>query len=116
MQQVLANPNVDCVKLSGHFNASNSETLQSDLQQRLLASHCSVMVLDMSDVESLDSDALMALVTVLNLAQEHGKSFALAGISPAVQIILEMTKLDQAFEVRDDLLQVQPVTPVALAA
>ena len=116
MHQVLTTSNVDFVKFSGHINASSSEELQIELQQKLAKSPCSLLVADMSDVESLDSSGLMALVSALYVAQKHGKSFALAGISPSLQIIFELTKLDQAFEIRDDLLQIQAQPPIALAA
>lgn len=116
MQQVLINSDVDCIKLSGDLSASNAENLQNELRRVLLQRRCPFLVADMTDVESLDSAGLMALVATLNLAQEHGKSFVLAGISPSIQIIFELTKLDQAFEVRDDLLLANSTNLIALAA
>lgn len=109
MQHVLASPHVDVFRLSGHLNPSNLDALQQDLAQAILSSKSSVFIVDMDSVESLDSTGLMALVSALNLAQERGQSFALSSVSPSVRIILEMTQLDQAFEICDDSSDIVPL-------
>ncbi|MEM9450614.1 MAG: STAS domain-containing protein [Cyanobacteria bacterium P01_E01_bin.6] len=116
MKKVLQKPSVDYVKLSGHINDLNAEELQQDLMQRLVNSRCSVVVADMSGVESLDSGGLMALVSVLHSAHESGKSFALANVPQSIQIILELSQLDQAFDFVDDVLLSQQTEFAPVAA
>jgi anti-sigma B factor antagonist len=57
------------------------------------------LVVDMTQVDALDSHGLMALVFALNAAQSHGRSLKLWGVSPTVRIILELSGLDQVIDI-----------------
>ncbi len=116
MQQAQNNIGIDCIKLSGVLDAQNSGRLQRELETALAQSQGTLFVADMSEVESIDSDGLIVLLSALNFAQKHGKSFALKGITPSAQIVLEVTKLDQVFDVVDDVIAPQPDQPIAVAA
>ena len=87
------------VRLSGHINASNAPQFIEQLSQSLRVSSPVELVLDMSQVEFIDSAGLMVLVNTLSVAKEMDSQLILCCIPPSVQIILELTQLNRAFTV-----------------
>ncbi|MEB3210708.1 MAG: STAS domain-containing protein [Leptolyngbyaceae bacterium] len=116
MEKKLLNSGVEYVSLSGHLNGLNAEKHQQSLEQLLEGAHCSTLVADMAAVESMDSAGLMALVSVLNTAQECGKTFALTNVPQPIQIILELSKFDQVVDVVDGVIQPKVKPEPAIAA
>jgi anti-anti-sigma factor len=98
MQNVLA-PSQITIEPSGHLNASNAAALQSQLTAAVSSPRCSALLVDLSQVESLDSAGLMALVSALTLAQQLDKRFSICCVSPSIRIIFELTQLDRVFEI-----------------
>jgi len=89
------------ISLSGQINASNAPQFREQLHQSLLLSSPVELVLDMSQVEFLDSAGLMVLVNTLSVAQKMDSQLVLCCITPSVQIILELTQLNRAFTILD---------------
>lgn len=98
MQNVLACPNIALISPLGHINASNAETFKQELTTVVSAGEWDGVLVDMAQVESLDSAGLMALVASLSLANTLNRRFALCSVSPSIRIIFELTQLDRAFE------------------
>lgn len=96
MQSTHADSEMKVVQPCGPINAS---TLKRQLEETVFSHEHSSLLIDMSRVDSLDSDGLMALVSALTLAQRLNKRFGLCGISPSIRIILELTQLDRVFEI-----------------
>lgn len=72
------------------------------LQQQLKAiapRRYKIWVIDLSDVEFIDSSGLFALVSGLNLATESGARLVLCSLRPSARIIFEITQLDRAFNI-----------------
>lgn len=86
------------IQPSGHINASNASEFQRQLAAAVASKQDTILV-DMHQVESLDSAGLMALVSALSLAQNLKKRFSLCCIAPSIRIIFELTQLDGAFEI-----------------
>jgi anti-anti-sigma factor len=74
-------------------------TFQHQLNAAISSEQHSSLLVDMTQVESIDSDGLMALVSGLSMSQRLNKRFSLCSVSHSVQIILELTQLDRAFEI-----------------
>jgi anti-sigma B factor antagonist len=87
------------IQPSGHINASNSAEFQRQLTSAVASEGHSVVLVDMHQVESLDSAGLMALVSALSLAQTLKRRFSLCSVAPSIRIIFELTQLDGAFEI-----------------
>ena len=102
MQKLLVKPSVMVVQPTGDINASNANALQQQLEQAVNSQPNSFVLVDMSHVTSLDSAGLMALVTAMNLAQEKDLGFGLCSLPPSIRIVLEVTQLDQVFQVFAD--------------
>lgn len=101
MQTAIQPNNVTVVRLEGHLNASNAEHVRQQLTSAVSARTAPRVLVDMENMESLDSAGLMALVSALKLAQRLGIQFALCAVSPAIRIIFELTQLDRVFEMTD---------------
>jgi anti-sigma B factor antagonist len=99
MQTTLAHSEMTVVQPNGHISISNAAALQQQLADTVASQEYSSLLVDMSQVESLDSAGLMALVSTLTLAQRLNKRFGLFGISPSIRIIFELTQLDRVFEI-----------------
>jgi anti-anti-sigma factor len=71
-------------------------------------------LIDMSLVDFVDSAGLVALVTGLKMARRSHCKLAICNPTPAVRLILEITRLDQALEVmtdRDIMMSASTVMP-----
>lgn len=99
MQKLTARPQVTILQPQGHINAFNAPKLQSYLTTAVTSEFNSALLVDMEQVESLDSAGLMALVSALSLAQGLDKQFSLCSVSPSIRIIFELTQLDRVFEI-----------------
>ncbi|MGG7646240.1 STAS domain-containing protein [Rhodovulum sp. YNF3179] len=60
------------------------------------------VILDLSRVEFLDSSGLGAVVAVMKFAGPD-RGFALAGLTPAVDKVFRLTRMDQVFRIHPDL-------------
>jgi len=118
MQTMIAYPKVTVLRAYGSFNASSATEFQQQLKTTVAADECTVILLDMEHVESIDSAGLMVLVQSLRLVEGWGKRFSLCSFSPALRIIFELTQLDSVFEIFENaeafeaaLAQSEVVTP-----
>ena len=87
------------ISLSGQINASNAPQFRDQLHQAFIVSGPVELVLDMSQVEFLDSAGLMVLVNALSTAQKKESKLILCCIPASVQIILELTQLNRVFTI-----------------
>jgi anti-sigma B factor antagonist len=97
------------VQAQGSLNASNAHAFHSSLIQQIQSDLASGLVVDMSQVESLDSAGLIALVSALKQARQLQKRLCLFSVPPAIRILFELTQLDRAFEMVDELPQSLPM-------
>ena len=102
MQSVLVRPQTIVIRPEGYINATNASALQNQLAIALESKQNSALLVDMRDVESLDSAGLMVLVSTLILAQKQSKRFSLCSMSASIRIIFELTQLDRIFEIFDN--------------
>jgi anti-anti-sigma factor len=98
MANAILDSQLTVIQPSGHINASNAAEFQRQLTTAVASEHNCVVLVDMHQVESLDSAGLMALVSALSLAQTLKRRFSLCCIAPSIKIIFELTQLDGAFE------------------
>ncbi|AHM03242.1 Anti-sigma F factor antagonist (spoIIAA-2), Anti-sigma B factor antagonist RsbV [Roseibacterium elongatum DSM 19469] len=79
-----------------------------DRFREVIAGAESDVILDLSQVEFLDSSGLGAVVAARKL-MPTGKELGLAGLTPAVDKVMRLTRMNTVFEIHPDL-------PSALAA
>jgi anti-anti-sigma factor len=99
MQYAPSRPQFEVFEVSGQLNAASATELQNQLKHKVASSPAQHVIVDMAQVESLDSSGLMVLIGTLSLAQRLGRELILCSISPSVQIIFELTQLDKVFPI-----------------
>lgn len=99
MQSTLLRDQIEVIQLQGHLNAANVNELRQQLISAVSSGKQAPLLLDMSQVESMDSAGLMVLVSALSLSQQVNRSLSLCSISASVRIILELTQLDRVFKI-----------------
>ncbi|WP_017718069.1 STAS domain-containing protein [Kamptonema formosum] len=114
MHSLLARPKLTVLQPKGHINASNAQELQAGLLRAVASEDSAVLLVDMEQVESLDSAGLIALVSALSLAQRLNRRLSLCCVSPSIRIIFELTGLDRVFEIFDSRAAVAQELDTAL--
>lgn len=114
MQTIIAYPEITVFQPRGSFNASKAAEFQHQMTTAVAQEgHTSVLV-DLEQVEFLDSAGLMILIYGLRLAQALDQRFSLCGISPSIQIVFEVTQLDLVFEIFESIAAFEAATLEAL--
>ena len=99
MQAILVKPQITVFHAKGYVNAANAGGFQRELAASVAAPDVSILLVDMGQVEYIDSAGLMTLVSALKLANRLGRRFSICSVSPAVRMIFELTQLDRVFEI-----------------
>lgn len=103
MTTIIASPDVTVIHLQGACNAANAFEFQHKMKTTVTQEQHTSILVDLEQVESLDSAGLMALVYGLRLAQALERRFALCSVPASIRIIFELTQLDQVFEIFENL-------------
>ncbi len=86
------------IQLSGQLDLEAGKALNQTLTQLEPTSH-RLWILDLSQVDFIDSAGLSALITGLHLANKRQSRLVLHRLKPSVKLVLEITRLDQVFEI-----------------
>lgn len=89
-------------KPQGYLSAANAKDLLDRLTVSIRASMDSVFLIDMSDVEFIDSAALVALIEAFRLCQSLGRKLAICSAAPSVKMVFELTQLEDIIEIFDN--------------
>ena len=89
--------------------------LQQQLAEILPDRH-KLWVIDMAEVDFIDSSGLCSLVGGLNAARHRGCRLVICNLSTTVRLIFEITQLDQLFEIFDSFEQILSTPTPALVA
>lgn len=113
--------NLVCSKMAtfepkGYITAANVGEFQDNLITIVSSQNYFTCLVDMSQVEFLDSAGLMALVSAFRLAQNLGKHFSICSVAPSVRIIFELTQLDRVFDIFESREQFDSFSNHCLAA
>ncbi|AIE72570.1 MULTISPECIES: STAS domain-containing protein [unclassified Synechocystis] len=96
------NPQVvtrDVFRPQGTLSAAVTADFQADLQSWLAATPSSLLVIDFSQVDFLDSAILVVLINAYKELQSQKRTLMLSGVSPELKIIFELTQLNQIFSI-----------------
>jgi anti-sigma B factor antagonist len=86
--------------LAGEIDMKCSVKLRDKLQE-LLKEKPPILVVNLAQVEFMDSSGLGTLVEALRWSRRNGGQFKLAGLSQGVRNIFEISRLDSVFQVYD---------------
>ncbi|HOX37217.1 MAG TPA: STAS domain-containing protein [Candidatus Brocadiia bacterium] len=94
--------NAVIVALAGRFDAASASDVKKLLKGLIADGKCR-LVLELSQVDFLDSSGLGVLVTCKRLADNGGGDLRLAGADSRIETILKMTRLNRVFEIDADV-------------
>lgn len=60
------------------------------------------IVMDLSNVDVMDSCGLSVLIGLKKLAEESQATFSVCGLAPMVRRLFKLTKLERVFDMHDD--------------
>jgi anti-sigma B factor antagonist len=78
------------ISVIGELDLASSPALEEELQ-RLAAGHAALVIVDLSELEFMDSTGLSVLVRAHQRAEESGQRFGLINASQQVQRLLSLT-------------------------
>ncbi|NJO94567.1 MAG: STAS domain-containing protein [Hydrococcus sp. RM1_1_31] len=102
MKNSLACSNLVIFEPSGYITAANADEFKDALTTAVTTQEYSIFLVDMSQVEFLDSAGLMAVVSTFRLTQDLGRRFSLCSLAPSVRMIFELTQLDRVVEIYEN--------------
>ena len=85
-------------RVAGELDVATAPALREQLL-RAIAAYGPRLVLDLDDVAFLDSTGLGVIVGVLKRTRTLGGDLAIAGASPAVRRVFEITALDRTLAI-----------------
>lgn len=91
---------VTVLVLSGRFDAYAVAEIRKWLEENKRVSQ---VVVNLADVNFVDSTALSTLVQGMKWTRQRGGDLHLANLQQPVHIIFELTRLDKAFKIFSDL-------------
>lgn len=83
------------------LQAKDVEQFRAALEE-IFATSPNGLILDLKEVEFVDSSGLGALVATFKQAKEHG-GMELCHVSPNILTLLKLTHLDKIFTIHEDL-------------
>lgn len=105
-------PEMTVIRPVGLFNATKAGEFHTQVRTAV-AQKATRVIVDLAQVESIDSAGLMALIHGLRLTQALERRFSLCSVSPSLRMIFELTQLDRVFEIFESLTAVE--NAIALA-
>lgn len=91
--------NVVVVKPHGEIDMNNSSHLKNFIKETYINAGKSNLIMDLSDVDYMDSSALGALLGLLRAARLNGGSLVLCGLHENLKRILKITSLEGVFKI-----------------
>lgn len=82
---------------------ASSPSLESELELVFAADNSDLVILDLSELEFMDSTGLSVLVRAHQRAQESGHGFAVIKGGPQVQRLLSLTGVSERMQFADSL-------------
>ncbi len=89
------------IYLSGRFDSEGAEYFKEQIASLVNAQRPNLVV-NMSQVEFVDSLGLAVLVSALKLCRRYKGVMKLVGIQSAPRMLFEVTHLNKAFQIYDD--------------
>jgi anti-sigma B factor antagonist len=102
VRDVMQHGNATVVKLTGEVDMSHSPSVHQTLVE-VLEGRPARLVIDLTEVSYMDSSGVGILVDALRRMRTSGGKLALVAVAPRVLSVLQITKLDQFFEMHSTL-------------
>jgi len=88
------------LSLAGEIDMKCSSELRTKFME-LFKSNPAVLIVDMTEVEFMDSSGLAILVETLKWSRQNNSQLKLVGMVQAVRSVFEISRLDSIFQIYD---------------
>ena len=102
VKEVLTQGDATILKLAGEIDMNHSQTVHSTVRE-VLEPKPAKFVIDLSEVTYIDSSGVSTLVNALRIVRAYGGKLGLVVTAPRVLSVMQITKLDQFFEIHATL-------------
>lgn len=92
---------IDIVELSGRLVMADAPEARQQLKTIIDAGQ-GKLILDLAGVSFMDSSGLSVLISAYKAVQAKGGDLVLLNLTPTVQSLIELTRLQQVFEIFTD--------------
>ncbi|MBN1907887.1 MAG: STAS domain-containing protein [Deltaproteobacteria bacterium] len=89
------------VKLSGRLDAASVKGFKDSVTTLVKKGICNI-VIDMKEVEFIDSSGLGSLVSCLRVVNNEGGDIRLSSLQNQIRALLELTRMHRVFQIFDD--------------
>ena len=89
------------LRLVGRLDAAAAKLFKENVDA-LIKRHITSIVIDMSDVDFIDSSGLGSLVSCLRLVNKENGDIKLASLQDQIRGLLELTRLHRIFQIYDN--------------
>ena len=93
--------NIKILKLNGRLDASNTSEFK-DFIMSLISNEEKRLLIDMKEVDFIDSSGLGVLVTCLRSATKIDGTLKISSLQKNPKTVFETTRLDRVFEIFED--------------
>lgn len=97
------------IRAIGHLNADSAIDFEHRLMAAIAGDPSLQIVIDLAGVESIDRSGLMSLVAALRMARCSNRRLLFCPIPTSLQMVFELTQLDQICEFIDMATLAVPV-------
>jgi anti-sigma B factor antagonist len=102
------------IAVAGELEAIRGSEL-GQVCDRLLAEGRRKFVIDLKDVAFVDSSGLSTLIRCLKRVRSNAGNLILTNLQSPVRRVIELTRLDRAFDIQTDILPARGASPAAEA-
>lgn len=99
--QVLEKDNTLRLVAEENFSVTFADALQSRMQEAMQTLQSSEVILDVRDVELMDSIGIKLVVGLYKTCIDQKRHFSMEVAHPSVSKVLRLCKLDQMIEIRE---------------
>lgn len=102
--KTLPNGLITIIEISGRFDAHVVPEFEKRLDENL-PSTSAYLIVDLANVNFIDSSALAILVRGMKRYRENGGDLSICNLQQPVHIIFELTRMDFAFNIYDSVAE-----------
>jgi anti-sigma B factor antagonist/stage II sporulation protein AA (anti-sigma F factor antagonist) len=103
--EVRSDEDATVLAISGELDLASSPSLESELERVFATESVQLVILDLAELEFMDSTGLSVLVRAHQRAGETGRRFGVVKGQPQVQRLLSLTGVSERLTVADSLEQ-----------
>ena len=101
MNSTLISEKVTTFYPQGYLSADNADRFSRELQSAVETSKRSPLLVNMENVEFIDSAGLMALIDAFRFAKDLDCKMSICSVAAPVKMVFELTQLDKVFNIFD---------------